>query len=364
MLRNKIETYCESLGLDTIGFIPCRRFEESVSFFQRRKDNGLENEFEQSDIEKRVNPFLYMEDGKTIISIAFPYNPQDEVTTNNGFSVYTKRYDYHHVVKSYLSKICAYIESLGGKALAFVDSNNLPERYIAYLAGLGFIGRSNMLITEKYGTYVFLGEIITDLDIPCQDVRHHSEIPMYKECGDCTVCYNACPSKSITANKINPNICLSYYTQKKELEDEEIRVIKDNVFGCDICQKCCRYNRKAVKSSLAEFETLEFMEKDITAYAAMDNKMFKEEVSRASCGWRGKNVIKRNALMHLSKKGENIRQYKGDSPYINEYIDRLDALYGEDGKYREDVMNKYSDSPKSYITCALPGELNTHKSNS
>jgi epoxyqueuosine reductase len=327
MLRNKIEEFCESLGLDTIGFIPCRRFDESTEFFQNRKDQGLENEFEEHNIEKRVNPFLYMEDGKTIISIAFPYNPADKETVDNGFSVYTKRYDYHRVVKSYLLKICKYIEELGGNALYFVDSNNLPERYLAYLAGVGFIGRNNMLITEKYGTYVFLGEIITNLEIECSDVRHHSEIRRYNECGDCNVCYRACPSKSITNEKINPNICLSYYTQKKELQDDEMKILKGNVFGCDICQQVCRYNKPAVPSTLPEFKTLEFMNEDVSTYAAMDNKMFKEKVSLASCGWRGKNVIKRNALIHLSKKGEDIKRYRQDSPYINEYIDRLNELF-------------------------------------
>lgn len=328
MLREKIEAFCESLGLDTYGFIPCRRFDESVQFFQNRKDSGLENPFEEHDIEKRVNPFLYMEDGKTIISIAFPYNTVDENSVDNGFSVYTKRYDYHRVVKSYLSKICDYIEELGGKAMHFVDSNNLPERYLAYLAGLGFIGRNNMLITEKYGTYVFLGEIITNLEIECKDVRHHSEIPQYKECGDCNVCYNACPSKSISREKINPNICLSYFTQKKDIEDEEIKLLKGNVFGCDICQRVCRYNKTAVPSTLPEFQPLDFMNQEVSTYAAMDNKMFKEQISQASCGWRGKNVIKRNALINLSQKGEDINPFRGDSPYINEYIDRLNNLYG------------------------------------
>ncbi len=330
MLRNKIEAYCQSLGLDAIGFIPCRRFDESAAFFQNRKDLGLENSFEEQDIEKRINPFLYMEDGKTIISIAFPYNTPDENNVDNGFSVYTKRYDYHRVVKSYLTKICEYIEALGGKALHFVDSNNLPERYIAYLAGIGFIGRNNMLITEKYGTYVFLGEIITNLEVECSDVRHHSEIPQYKECCECDICYNACPSKSITAAKINPNVCLSYYTQKKELADDEIKMLKGNVFGCDICQRVCRYNRTALPSRLPEFAALASMNQDVSTYAAMDNKMFKEQISHSSCGWRGKNVIKRNAIIHLHKKGEDIDAYRGDSTYINEYIDRLQEMDTED----------------------------------
>ena len=145
MIKDKIIGYCNSLGLDTLGFIPCRRFEELVEFYKYRKENNLENEFEEKEIEKRINPKVYMEDGKTIISIAFPYYHEDVNENNNGFSIYTKRGDYHRVVKEYLEKICIYINSLGWEAISFVDSNYLPERYIAYLAGVGFIGRNNVV---------------------------------------------------------------------------------------------------------------------------------------------------------------------------------------------------------------------------
>ena len=164
MIKEEIVEFCNSIGIDTIGFIKCRRFNELVEFFEYRKKMKLENEFEEVDIEKRVNPQWYMKEGKTIISIAFPYLwPENNI--ENGFSKYTKGLDYHKVVKSYLDKICEFIKCKGGSAIPFVDSNTLPERYIAYLAGVGFIGRNNMIITKKYGSYVFLGEIITDLEL-------------------------------------------------------------------------------------------------------------------------------------------------------------------------------------------------------
>ena len=106
MIKDKIIEYCNSLGLDTIGFIPCRNFEELVEFYKYRKENNLENEFEEKEIEKRINPRIYMKDGKTIISIAFPYYHEDSCEKHNGFSIYTKRGDYHRVVKGYLDKIC------------------------------------------------------------------------------------------------------------------------------------------------------------------------------------------------------------------------------------------------------------------
>ena len=104
-----------------------------------------------------------MPGGKTIISIAFPYLYDKVYNENASFSKYTLGKDYHIVATQYLKKICKFIEDMGGRAMFFVDSNSLPERYIAQLSGVGFIGKNNALITEKYGSYVFLGEIITDL---------------------------------------------------------------------------------------------------------------------------------------------------------------------------------------------------------
>lgn len=328
-MKQRLIEFCHSLGLDTMGMIPCRSFEELRTFYEMRKEKNLQNEFEENDIEKRINPMHYMEDGKTILSIAFPYNADGNEGNSkkemgeNGFSVYTKRLDYHRVVKKYLNEICGFIEGMSGKAVSFVDSNTLPERYIAYLAGVGFVGRNNMIITERYGSYVFLGEIITDLDLECQDARTLADITKYEECGACDRCQKECPTKSINKHRINPNICLSYITQKKDISDQEIKLLKGNVFGCDFCQLICPYNEKAQKSPLAEFKELDYMNETAEVFAGMDNKFFKEKVSQTSCGWRGKNVIRRNALIHLAKKGGDVKKYKGDSPYINEYIDRI-----------------------------------------
>ena len=324
MLKQKIEDFCKSIGLDTVGFIPCRQFDELEAFYNHRQKLNLQNEFEEKDIKKRINPNFYMEEGKTIISIAFPYyDGEDEEQSDNGFSIYTKRLDYHRVVKKYLGEVCSYIETLGGRAVHLVDSNALPERYIAYLAGVGFIGRNNMIITKKYGSYVFLGEIITDLEIECEDQKSFSEITQYKECGECDHCIGECPTKSINKSRINPNICLSYITQKKDITDKEIKLLKGNIFGCDFCQLKCPYNEGVETNVLKEFQTLAYMNEDAATYASMDNKYFKEKISSTSCGWRGKNVIRRNAIIHMDHKGYDIKEYKGDSPYINDYIDRL-----------------------------------------
>lgn len=326
--RKALIDYCNGLGLDTIGFTNCRKFKELVPLYQARKEKGLENEFEEEDIEKRINPKHYMENGKVIISIAFPYLKDLTFEESPAFSKYTLGRDYHMVVKSYLEKISSYINSLGGEALIFSDNNTLPERYIAYLSGIGFIGKNNMLITPKYGSYVFLGEIITDLDIEIinDDSRSFEQMEKYKECRLCDKCFKACPTKAINKSSKNCNICLSYITQKKQIDDKWFEILKGRIFGCDTCQKSCPFNDDVSLSNIEDFKPFDFMKNILLEdIIYIDNKTFKERYYLTSCGWRGKAVLQRNALIRYVKvEGKkNIDIKKINSPYVKEYCERL-----------------------------------------
>ncbi|MDO4534391.1 MAG: tRNA epoxyqueuosine(34) reductase QueG [Clostridium perfringens] len=320
-IKEQIIKYCNMLGLDLIGFTPCREFNELKEFYKYRKENNLENEFEETCIKKRINPNYYMEEGKTIVSIAFPYLHERNYK-NNGFSIYTRGLDYHNVVKSYLDKICKFIEDLGGKAMSFVDSNTLPERYIAYLSGIGFIGKNNMLITKKYGSFVFLGEIITDLNIPLENNKLLENTP----CIDCDKCYRVCPTNSINDTKKNCNICMSYITQKKDIDDEFLRLMKGRIFGCDSCQLSCPCNHNISYSNVEEFKPLNFMKEriDTEDIISLNNKDFKETFKITSCGWRGKNTLIRNALIkRYLIENKSIEEYNFESPYLKAYKNRL-----------------------------------------
>lgn len=332
-VKEEIINYCLSIGIDSVGFIKCRRFDELEAFYEKRKSLNLENEFEESNIELRIDSGKWFEEGKTIISIAFPYvflEKDNKVKSQkeNGFSIYTQGLDYHYVVNKYQNEICKIIESYGGKTKNFVDSNTLPERYLAFISGVGFIGKNNMIITKKYGSYVFLGEIITDLEIYDEDKRNFDEIDLFKECGDCNICYDKCPTKSINSVRKNCNICLSYITQKKELKDWEIEKLEGRMFGCDTCQFSCPYNKKIENTKIEEFRPLNFFNEYNDNYIiSMNNSQFKESFKKTSSGWRGKNIIKRNAMIKKyifdGLVNPDIKDMKFDSPYLKEYAERI-----------------------------------------
>jgi len=317
--KEKIVNFCKGLGLDAVGVCDCRVFEELRGYLEDRKEKGLQNEFEEEDVEKRINPFLYMGEGKSIISVAFPYLFDLDFKGEVYFSKYTQGIDYHKVVSAYLQKICNYIESLGGRSKYFVDSNALPERYIAQLSGVGFVGKNNMIITEQYGTFVFLGEIITDLYL-------EADTPKEQQCGECTKCLKACPTEAIGENMNISELCLSYITQKKHIEDSWFSKFGGRIFGCDTCQRGCPYNTKLQFSRLEEFRPKEHMKNiDIEDLVNIDNKIFKEKYSETSCGWRGKNILQRNAIINMFqlKKNYGINVQNIKSPYIKQYYDRL-----------------------------------------
>ena len=322
-VKDEIIKYCESFGISSVGFIKCRKFDELKELYIKRKELNTENEFEEEDINLRINSECWLKGGKTIITIAFPYFCTNNL--NNGFSIYTQGLDYHLVLKRYLEQILDIIKKHGGSGEYFVDSNALPERFLAYIGGVGFIGKNNLLITKEYGSYVFLGEIITDLEIYDEDKRKYDEIEKFRECGECSICYGECPSKAINSNTKNCNICLSYITQKKNLEDWEIERLQGRLFGCDSCQMKCPYNEQIKFSEIKEFQQLEFMKNiNENCIIEMGNAQFKETLKKTSCGWRGKNILKRNALIKKSAYlKEDISGIKFQSQYLNSYLYKL-----------------------------------------
>lgn len=208
---------------------------------------------------------------KTVLPCIFPYKVREEKPKN--ISRYAAVPDYHGVLSEYLDSAVKNLQISfpNNEFVYFVDNSPIPEVMAGCVSGLGVKGDNGLLINEKYGSYIFIGEIVTDLEIDCEN--------KYKECIHCGKCKESCPK--------NDGIdCLSAVTQKKkDLTEKEIFEIKkyNSIWGCDICSEVCPLNQNKKLTYIKEF---------ISGYK--DSYSDGDEISGRAFAWRGENVIKRN----------------------------------------------------------------------
>ncbi len=209
---------------------------------------------------------------KTAIMCVFPYKVKEKKPKN--ISRYAAVPDYHNVLSKYLSNAVNQLKIAFPQSefVYFTDNSPVPEVYAAVSAGLGVLGDNGLLITEKYGSFVFIGEIVTDLESDYSDFS-------LKECMHCGNCKKNCPKSE--------NIgCLSAITQKKgELTEKETEIMKSlgTVWGCDICSDVCPMNKDKALTYIPEF---------INGYK--EEYVLGEDISGRAYEWRGEKVIKRN----------------------------------------------------------------------
>src|SRR5690554_1162028 len=283
-LKEEIKKKLEDMGLTAYGFMKVRTLSESLDYFKERKKLDLTTSFEENDLLKKIDLTHEMKNGKTIISVAFPYYYDAYIHKEGYFSLYTLGRDYHIVVKDHLEKVADLLRGKGYEAKVFADNNALPERYIAHVAGTGEIGKNHMVITREYGSYVFLGEIMTDLEMETSE-RDWREIPEHAICGACIRCIKACPTQILGSELYNTRRCMSYITQNKEITDEEMLLFRGRLFGCDTCQRACPFNKEIRTSPFEEFRPREYMKyPDLEALLALTNQKFLK-YKETSSGW-------------------------------------------------------------------------------
>lgn len=229
----------------------------------------------------------------TVLMAVFPYNTG--VKPEN-ISRYSAVPDYHDICMRILKKCADAInaECPGSNTACFTDNSPLPEVYTAAFCGLGVVGDNGLLITEKYGSYVFLGEIITDAVLEGIEYKHEK----IRQCLKCGACAAHCPGGAIGDSGFKRKMCLSDITQKKgTLDAEEKALIArcGTVWGCDICQDVCPMNRGVQPTGIKEF-----IEGFRPRYVPG------EDITGRAYEWRGEKVIMRNAEIAASAKaGEN-----------------------------------------------------------
>lgn len=311
-LKEKIITESKRLGIDKIGFTTAEPFDELKESLVAQKAAGHTSGFEHPNIDERLYPELTFENPQSIIAIALAYPtkihekvPRDE--KRGQFARASWGVDYHHILKDRLTKLIHFIEgSAESKKEAEnwrfapqVDTGELVDVAVAQRAGLGFIGRNGLLITEEYGSFVYLGEIITN-------IQFEPDEPKPFGCGDCTRCITHCPTGALLGDgRMDAQKCLSYQTQTKKMMPRKYRKqIHNVIYGCDICQLVCPYNQgKDFHFHQEMAPAMDEVRPKLAPMLSMSNKEFKEKFGHLAGFWRGKKPLQRNALIALANLG-------------------------------------------------------------
>lgn len=296
--------YAHSIGIDKIGFTSAASFPDLKQRLKIQQQLGYASGFEEPDIDKRTEPIRLLEGAESIISIAIAYPskmkdaPQSKRGARRGiFARASWGMDYHTVLREKLAKLEAFIllHLPDARLKSMVDTGELSDRAVAERAGIGWSAKNCSIITPEFGSYVYLGEMLTNIPF-------EPSVPMEDQCGDCRLCLDICPTGAlIEGGQLNAKRCIAFITQTKTMVPEEFRAkIGNRVYGCDTCQTVCPKNKGKHFAHHAEFTPdPELVKPLLLPLLEHSNRTFKETYGHMSGAWRGKNPIQRNAIIAL-----------------------------------------------------------------
>jgi len=251
----KIKSEASRLGFSFCGISKAEFLEEEAPRLEKWLNEKMHGKmhYMENHFDKRLDPTKLVEGSKSVISLLYNYYPKQEQRHDSyKISKYAFGEDYHYVIKHRLKDLVAFINDEIGdiNARVFVDSAPVLDRAWAKKSGLGWIGKNSMLINKQQGSFFFLAEIILDLEL-------EYDSPITDHCGTCTACIDACPTDAILPNNVvNGSKCISYFTieLKDEVIPNEVKgKFEDWVFGCDICQDVCPWNRFSITHNETRF---------------------------------------------------------------------------------------------------------------
>ena len=268
------------LGFTDCGFSLAQPLPEDATRLREWLDEGYHARmgYMANHFEKRCDPTKLVDGARSVISLLYNYytDKQQKDPEAPVLSKYAYGRDYHFVMKERMNQLFDFIRSLHPQAegRVFVDSAPVLDRAWAYRAGLGWIGKNSCLISRKAGSFVFIGEIILNLELD------YNQVPEGEFCGSCNRCLEACPTGAILDNRtLDSQRCISYQTieNKGEISPELEGLLSGRVFGCDICQDVCPWNRKAILHAEPEFDPRSGL-LDLTAdqWSHLDQERYKE----------------------------------------------------------------------------------------
>ena len=238
----KLARLGEELGLDVVGAAPAEPYEATERHIRERRERGLfaDMRFTMARPEQSCHPESLLDGARTVVSAALCYWCEgEEPPPGHGRLPRYTWWDAYAALRGRLDELG---RRLGGDYRVFVDANQHVDREAAARSGVGFYGKNTLLITRRFGSWVVLGTLVTTAEL-------EPTPPLDADCGSCTLCIDACPTNALDEpGVLDSTRCLSYWTQSSSPAPEDVReALGDRVYGCDICQDVCPWNRGVEK---------------------------------------------------------------------------------------------------------------------
>ncbi|HET7615857.1 MAG TPA: tRNA epoxyqueuosine(34) reductase QueG, partial [Bacillales bacterium] len=279
-LKAELIEFSKTIGIDKIGFASAAPFQSLKERLETQQALGYQSGFEESDIEKRTEPERLLKGARSIVAIALAYPskmkkaPKTEKGERRGqFCRASWGRDYHDILRDRLTQIEDFIreKSPGAVFRSMVDTGELSDRAVAERAGIGWSGKNCAIITPEFGSYVYLGEMITNVSFPPDE-------PIEDLCGSCNKCVEACPTGALVqGGQLNSQQCLAFLTQTKGFLPDEMRdKIGNTLYGWDTCQLVCPYNKNMDVHRHPEMEPdPEIVRPKLKSLLNLSNRQFK-----------------------------------------------------------------------------------------
>lgn len=307
----------QRLGLDAVGAAPAGPYEETERHIRERRARGLFGamRFTMAVPETSCHPERLLPGARSVVSAALCYWAPGPVPGNGEGRL--PRYAWFDAYTALRDRLDALGRELGGAYRVLVDENQHVDREAAARAGIGFYGKNTMLITRAHGSWVVLGTLVTEVEVEAGE-------PLTPGCGSCTLCIDACPTGALDEpGVLDATRCLSYWTQTAaEMPDDVMDALEDRVYGCDICQDVCPWNRGVERRRAAEqppsgalpvVPLADWLAEDAMTLEASVERLF---VPRNDVRW-----LRRNALVALGNVGT-----ADDAPLVERYAESDDPV--------------------------------------
>lgn len=298
-----IKGIANELGFEACGVARARHLVEEEANLKNWLNLNYHGQmgYMANHFDKRLDPTKLVPGAKSVVSLLYNYYPKKDLADKGTYRIakYTYGKDYHLVIRDKLKLLLERIrEEIGEvEGRAFVDSAPVMERQWAQIAGLGWLGKNGLLLNKKMGSFFFIAELIIDLELV-------PDTPVTDHCGTCTRCIDACPTEAIVQpGLVDGSKCISYFTIELKAENTipTGHNMENWIFGCDICQDICPWNRHAKPHQEPEFNPSEDL-------MAMNDDSWEEMTEEVFGRMFGKSAIKRTKLKGLQRNVAYIKK--------------------------------------------------------